>query len=446
MALALNANAQNAIQHASAASLARKFQALGRNIEKDAWLRRGNRYRADCVQRVSQDLAVGGPGINNDHLAEYVAASVPLHCADGWAFLSRALNCYISGNPHQAAHFAYYAELRAAMSILAAQGICVLNQKHLTVTSSGLCQPIIQKIGTHDFAWLALEKWSQSSTAGDLLLNVLTVSRSTVKEWFSSGTGLSIAGTFASEWLKEWGLDLSVLGKDHLLRNMGSYRPNELSPLKIDAKSCSIFLTSFWSLFEPSTSSFDTLDKYLFRILLRKEFVARGQNATPSNPVYMSYINSMLSGLGVSERERNVIRKFLTSTSKGPLLLQRASKLGRIGDITAHERMIVRAGLLLRVASGFTATLIENATFTVSDLHFWTDPWAERRAFWAPGASLDSLSDLWADVGTAVEDEAEWLTSQPPGFSSMFDWRSQRAESMQPLAECERVGLWSLQR
>ena len=49
---------------------------------------------------------------------DVLAATGPSHCLDGWTFLSRALAALLSGDTHTTRHLAYYAQLRAALSLL----------------------------------------------------------------------------------------------------------------------------------------------------------------------------------------------------------------------------------------------------------------------------------------------------------------------------------------
>lgn len=440
---------QNELARASASGTAAIFNGLHRNLQVQQWLQATNAYRSNCLHQIAADLdATTGTGINGPDLAEYIAASVPLHCSDGWTFLARSLSAYINGNPHQAAHFAYYAELRAAMSILGSQGVGVFNRKHFFIDHAGQCQAISAQRSTHEFVWLALDDWSNRPSSGVALLNLFVVSGISVKDWFSALPGSSVASSFASYWLRNWGIDLSAIDTDHDVRNLASYRPNEFSTWNTDARACSEFLRSMWALFEPATTRFETLDRHLLRMLVRKTILSVGDPADPNREdKARQQLTTMLNNLAVGDPERNRSKEFLLSTDPEPSLLTMAEAVGGPNDPHVHERVIARAALLLRVASGFTAQLIEGATFKIDDLNFWTWPLGNRRAFWKPGAALDDFSDLWLDVSAAMDDEAAWITAQDPGDPlSMQQWRLQREETIRPLAECDRVALWALQR
>jgi hypothetical protein len=436
-----------AINNASPSGVASFFAALHGNLSIDQWLPVNNRYRVECTDRISADIQTA-TGVRNNDMGQYIAASVPLHCFDGWTFLARALTAYINGNPHQAAHFAYYAELRASMSILASRGIGVFKNRHFYIDATGKCNLLFSRRGTHEFAWLALEAWSKKASSGSDLLKLLTASGVSISDWFSPVPSAPVASSTASKWLKEWGIDLATVETDHDVRNLASYRPNEFSSWDSDARGCSAFLRGIWSLFEPSTTSFEALDRELLRSLVQRVIVNSGTHAGPLRQARInSEINVMLNGLPISDSARNAQRTFLLSSAPPPLLLTLGQSTGSMNDSNIHERVIARAALLLRVASGFCVELIESVPFQVDDLKFWTGPWAGRRSFWRDGQALDNLADLWLDVAVAIEDETDWFAMHDAGDTiSMHEWRDQREAIIRPMTECDRIALWGLAR
>src|SRR3954452_380716 len=95
---------------------------LNRFLVDERWIGKTNIYAGDASDRLRRDAkAKRTPRGRN--LAQYVAASGPLHAVDGWAFLSRALEACAKGDPDAARHLGYYAELRGALSLLASQGV-----------------------------------------------------------------------------------------------------------------------------------------------------------------------------------------------------------------------------------------------------------------------------------------------------------------------------------
>lgn len=100
------------------------------------WLAPANRYLNTATKTYDNDLA--SSSVHHAALIDYISASAPAHLIDGWSYLSRATDAILRGDLNSAIHFAYYAELRAAMSLLACEGIGVFSGKH----------PIINKTGT----------------------------------------------------------------------------------------------------------------------------------------------------------------------------------------------------------------------------------------------------------------------------------------------------------
>jgi hypothetical protein len=84
-----------------------------------------------------QFQAMGAPQI-----IRVLAASAPNHCMDGWSYVSRSLSSLLAGDPHAARHLAYYAQLRAALSLLANLGVGVVDGINFAVDASGAVRPL----------------------------------------------------------------------------------------------------------------------------------------------------------------------------------------------------------------------------------------------------------------------------------------------------------------
>ena len=430
------------LNRASASGTAQVFSGLGVHLSSGEWLATANRYRSDCIETLKTDVAAST--IDQAAIAEYIAASVPLHCLDGWTFLARALSSYASGNAHQAAHFAYYAELRAAMSILASQGIGVFNRQHFVIEQSGNARLVTGKRATHEFVWLALDHWASLANSGARLLDIFVVANATFREWFDAAPGYNVATSLALDWLKRWGLDLNAIDSDHDIRNLASYRPNAFSAWSSDGKQCSEFLRGMWALLEPSTQHFENLDTQLLRVLVDQIVLSPRSPGTPPSAQASARLTGMLNGLPIGDPERQRLRSILGASLPTPTLLTRASEPGTPQDPLIHERVMARAALLLRVSTGFCSSLIDGAAFTSADLDFWIENAGIRRAFWNPNEQPNPLTDLWIDVQDSISDENSWFTAQGTGTPDMFEWRKGRVGLIQRLSECDRVALWSL--
>src|SRR5262249_16005771 len=137
------------INQASRQSIRLIVARLAPFFEQSRWLGPRNRYASDVVSKIKEDNA--NNSLNAKQLAQYIAASGFLHLVDGWSYLGRSVQSLLRGDPHRAIHLAYYGELRAAMSILATEGIGVFNRNHFVVTGLNSVVPIAGQIHTHQF-------------------------------------------------------------------------------------------------------------------------------------------------------------------------------------------------------------------------------------------------------------------------------------------------------
>jgi hypothetical protein len=221
----LGPNQMNVVRKASSKAIVIALGRLSRYASKNKWISETNRYRNNTVNNIEDDYR---GGVKQKALVEYIAASGPLHCADGWSFLSRGVEACERGNPSVAVHLGYYAELRAAMAILATQGIGVFDKHHYIVETPSSCQLI--NSSTHVFTWAALEFWASLPKSGEDLLKVFHVRGNTLWSWLNAyQSSTTISSTVASSWLKTWGLDLQLLADDQGVRNEASYRPNDIA-------------------------------------------------------------------------------------------------------------------------------------------------------------------------------------------------------------------------
>jgi hypothetical protein len=137
---------------------------LKRFLKKSMWIGKTNRHAQDIVGRLKADYPLSAGQKRN--LAQYIVASAVLHTNDGWGYLGRSIGCLMSGDAHRALHLAYYAELRAAVSLLAGAGIGVFHREHFIVSAANTTTRLQSKLGTHQIAWDALELWSLQPSSG----------------------------------------------------------------------------------------------------------------------------------------------------------------------------------------------------------------------------------------------------------------------------------------
>ena len=356
----------------------------------------------------------------------------------------------MAGDPNAARHLGYYAELRAAMSLLASEGIGVFNNKHIIVTEEGKCEPL-KGIQTHEFAWKALKIWAQSQRAGDTVFTIIKPGSLPLRDWldqFSAGTHF-----IPSEWLQQWGLDLSRLADDREARNLASYRPSAFvsaGPKSIDETMESIW--QFWEMCEPGAhGGFPVLDKHLLRISLKLTF----KNQHRSSPkqakrIYEKKIQGMLDGLPLPDNHnlRDQWMKFLNYESEKsiPGIISDANSKNDPSHPNHSKQVMARATLLLRVATGSSADLLEEAGNDVrTKLKFWWHSPSVRRRLWAESHPPSSFQDLWSDIDDAMGATRQWINSKSNGQPACHHnfWATHATEASR-LATTERAFLWGI--
>lgn len=416
---------------------------LQRHYVEHRWLHPKNRYRVATIATIKRDLDSGS--VNSRNLTEYVAASAPLHSCDGWAFLGRALASHVRGDPETAKHLAYYAELRAAMALLATQGIGIFKSRHFVIDGNGKAV-VYSKKPTHEIAWDSLEGWAGTPGAAALLGDILLPAGRPIGDWVDRLPGASSWSPIAIDWLLSMGLDLKALRDDHDRRNEVSYRPTRLNKRTAMApREAAAILREFWMLLEPSPPrAFAAVDRSLLRITVEKAFRATsGFSPKQASRRYSQSVSTMVQSM-VGGPEAQLLNEFLSRTSEGddPQVIQIARARMTKGDQNEHIGVIGRAFLLLRVASGAVKTTLSEAGVNLDDLAFWWQDYGRERGLWRDAPDPNDLMDQWADAAETIRAIEAWL-DQPETLCN-WDFHKQLPECFATLTSLELVGIWSL--
>ena len=107
-----------------------------------------------------------------------------------------------------------------------------------------------------------------------------------------------------------------------------------------------------------------------------------------------------------------------------------------------HLKVIARAALLLRLATGASANLLAHGKASSDVLRFWWEALGRDSGLWRSAGPPDDLTDLWVDVEEALTVNREWVAETSD--SSVGSWIASRAAALQTLGSCERIGLWGL--
>lgn len=440
------------LSEASPEAVANAGHHLSTSLASEQWLTSTNRYLKQAPKKIRAQLGrkeslthpAGGPAAAQ--LSEYVAASVVLHCADGWAYLGRALAAQLRGDIGGARHFAYYAELRAAISLLAAQGLGVFSNIQVIVKQNGEVE-LLKHLPTHQFTWSALTAWTSSNQSGIMFGELIRPSDAALADWLAPLAGPAVTQETGRNYLRDWGVDVERFGDDRDARNDSSYQPRTflgaVAPSSIRAAE---FSRDFWWLFEPGgATGFGLLDKYLLRRTLRGMFMGRtGKSAQAELERFKAFVDPAIDGIQTTE-SRGQLADFLSGVTYAdePPLFAEADTHSSIEDAEDHLQVIARAALLLRVSSGGARRLLDEANLNYAQFEWWARKLAATRALFGDGNELlPSPDSLWGDIDQALGELGNKLAAGEGG--TYVSLHEDCARELSILGGCERIALWSL--
>lgn len=381
--------------------------------------------------------------ISPNELAEYFGVAAPTHCADGWSYLSRALNAYLLGDAHSSWHFAYYAELRAAQSILSASGCGAFNLWNCVLDSScGIHLAGAKK--THTMVWLALEfiarnNLSASSSIANAM-SILGVSVPDIIQYAYPGRSTTMT---SSNWISSWIYDLQTSSADKGFRNRCSYNPHFVTPHRADISEYVSLVTALWQILEPSPgATFMELDKHIVRAALVRE--AKESLTLKNIPVTPAALESELIDayskiIGAAPTFHAISAEFIAKTyvSEHPILEQARDNSAAPNT---PRPVLARATLLLRIATGMTQSLLQDSG-QLTNMEFWLDSLAEQQGVVSHRSEIPSdRTELYQDCLLASEDlERE----HNAGHSTLASLMNNNAVKPHLISQAERIVQWS---
>ena len=410
-----------------------------------SWLSDKNPYRNEVIEKIKPS-GRRQSGLKHLELAEYITSSAIIHCFDGWSYLGRALEAEMAGDPDAARHLGYYAELRAAVSILASEGIGVFHNVHIIVAAEQQCISLQSK-STHEFVWEALRTWADSSKGTDAVLKVIRPGGLPLQDWLEQFSGG--AGFIASAWLRQWGLDLSRFADDREARNLASYRPTAFISSGPESIGETVnFILKFWEICDPETNGgFPILDKNLLRISLELIFKSKYKR-TPrqAKRIYRREIRNILENLHPSGQSKDMWMKFLNyEREKDTLQIISAANAQDLPSHPHHSKQVLaRAALLLRIATGCSRSLLDAAGGDIRNkLSFWLHGASVRRKMWPETHPPESFNDLWSDIDDAANAANQWIEDNGNSKDLHNFWTTCSSEAA-VLSTAERAFLWGI--
>lgn len=384
-----------------------------------------------------------------DDLLDYLAATSILHCFDGWSYLGRSLFCHLIGDLFESQHLAYYAELRAAMSILARAGIGCFNRHHAIFNGSGAGST--HNLATHDFVACAIQHWSKRTDSGDGVCGIISADGVTLADWLSEFGAGFVNSSVAASWLASWGVDLKAFKGDRDARNFGSYRARTISArYRLAPAKALRFVTDFWKLMEPSASTrFPALDQYLIRNAFEASFRLTAQTTRVEDPAkYRQLLDNLLQRLNFSPEQAAKWRIFMMregSTSRDPLLLSFAARDAVSGGRIGHLPVVARAALMLRLASGYAAAGLQAGNIVSTDVSNWSNASAHLWGLVSSSVSISDFTELWADIAEHLENADKVEVRLAMSGADQYELLATPESSyFAALTSTERIALWGI--
>ena len=427
----LPTSAKEMLAAASSESIVITLRKMRRRFRRwDRWLTAKHPY-LDVVDALGWEPST----IDGVMLAEYLAASIPLHVVDGWVFLARAFDSIKSGDRNTAMHLAYYAELRAAMSLLASEGVGVFNMCHVAIDQNYETK-IWNRKGTHVVTWNLLKAWANDRSRVQTLLNAVKVELRTIDEWIGETVPTqTVKHLVAKDWLESWSVDIGAFEADREYRNHASYRPSTISPKSMVALNTATEiidpLLKTWGALEPSS---DSGGAAIDQVLLFRALTLAHNQSSLNQKNWFAFVDrldnvaseSLQTYLKNSINQKNDVLTWADNSKYPP----------------PAQSVLARATLLLRIANGVCARHLADAGVAKQDLQFWWTGYGKNGGLWPDGDELDSFADLWTEVYYALDDIEDELDSDSP-LGTTYDL-SQVLGPKLVLTQFSRVPLWLL--
>ena len=196
----------------------------------------------------------------------------------------------------------------------------------------------------------------------------------------------------------------------------------------------------FWEICSPGVrGGFPELDLELLRNCLCHMTKGSGKNR------YEKSLKHAISQLGLESHGDSLS----TSLSWNHLrqqckVLENATLRDPETHLNHSTQVLARATLLLRVATGCAASLLDEANLVPTDeLEFWWINRSVRRCLWPNSSPPVEFNELWQDIEDAISDIRDWLEQPSPQVCRYELWTNMHPSI---LTTTERVFLWGIEK
>lgn len=347
--------------------------------------------------------------LTNDSIddATTLAKNQIMHMVESWRYLSSSINAFLKNSDGNAIHLAYYAELRAAMSLYAGSGILINNSRNAYIDFSGNFQyfrkatipgstPI--NAATHKITWGLWEHWTTTSSAIDILNKGIILFKTSPENLNLDIIGQKIGLMATKNLIQSWGVDLLQLSDDHNARNEHSYQTYWTNkPLTKRNQNDINYIKSLWKLLLPQSYNqqgmhFDVaLVKYVLDEIEQDRINNIESDASVTTSIYDEISNHLNQQLGISQE---TFKNILEQEEYDIDLFQLANNPN-----IEVKNVLSRAVFLSRIAK----LSVELNIKSHSNGRSWILFWLEHCGIWDPD-KIDNARDLCYDYEDALSD------------------------------------------
>ncbi len=362
-------------------------------------------------------------------------ASAIAHGLDGWEYLGMALMSHLHGRHIIAFHLAYYAQLRAAKSLLCCNGIYLEGSIAYVLKESqykGEREQLSGAKGPHEIIWEMHNKMPAESWIDNVFgFNILEF----IKDVTDGMVGDEAVSKVIQKLKQQLGRESAFSDKTKFYRNHVSYQAQSIIKGENTAESIDDkyeFAKTFWATMSPDIAIKLILISEILRSL--KRYVSRSHLAR-----YKLKIESALQDHGIDQGGIEWITRGPDSEDGKSIqfwALQEDILMGEdFSKVAPHyvQCAISRGALLLQIASDACKDRIGDSQNAKSVVHEVAELFGEKRALWEDSGEIERYADLYIPI-TSYFDDGD-------GGDDARKWTS-----IQKIAAlgCERIALWLL--
>jgi len=328
--------------------------------------------------------------------ATELASEQVFHMIEGWRYASAATTAFLNHSQQASLHFAYYAELRAALSLLSWSGIRVKQRGHYYLDNNNVKHPVPHS-PTHTAVWKLWRCWVKRTDAQALFTDNIRLT-----------TGVSLSQVVSAlqyikptQTIQSWGLDLAEIQADHNARNVSSYEAYWMrAPLsKMKGEDLELVLM-LWKLLLPEETGL------VFDGSLISYFV---QEALPGLLGNLTATRATPDASTIAEAMEIITDEISDNTGLDPKHIARRLDPSKYDFLpfelasskdTHPKNVLCRAFFLLRLSMLAAKSSVNLATNNATTE--WLSNWFEHAGLWDRSLAVDPY-DISVDYGDAVD-------------------------------------------